>query len=283
MPLPAWNTVSGLTGTSSNLSGLTAGTSYNFQVQANCSGTTGSDSAAASFTTQSSGGGGCSDPYEANNSRTAAKSIPVNQAIQALIGTSSDNDYFKFNVTSTTKNIKIDLTNLPLDYDLRLYRNSTQVGISQNAGTLPEQIIYNNAGTSYTYYPRVYGYNGAFSATQCYTLQVSLSSSAWRTDGSTDGEVTTLDIPVDLETDGFGMWPNPATNHLTVAVPLESDSDVQVTIFDATGKTAAQQNRLLVKGDNQFSFDLSAFNSGLYLVQVRNGEQMSTRKLIVQQ
>lgn len=275
-----WTTVPGLTSTSHNLSGLTAGSTYNFQVQADCNGTTGSYSAPASFTTQS-GGGGCSDPYEANNSRNAAKSITPGTAINALIGTSSDNDYFKFNVTSSNRNIKIDLTNLPLDYDLRLYRNNSQVGISQNAGTTPEQIIYNNANTSATYYPRVYGYNGAFSTSQCYTLLVSLSSTAWRTDGSTDGQVTTIEIPVDFEDAGFAMWPNPATDRLTVEVPLEADSEVQVSIFDAAGKAAVQQQRTLVKGDNQFTLDLQGLSNGVYMVQVRNGEVAKVRKLVV--
>ena len=276
-----WTTVSGLTGTSSNLTGLSAATTYNFQVQANCNGTAGAYSSAASFTTQSSGGGGCSDTYEPNNSISAAKSIPVNQAIQALIGTSSDNDYFKFNVSSGNNDVKVNLTNLPLDYDLRLYRNNNQVGISQNAGTTPEQIIYNNASTSYTYSARVYGYNGAYSATQCYTLQVSLSSTNWRLDGSTDGVVTELEIPVDLEQYGFGMWPNPATDHLIVEVPLEADSDVQLTVFDATGKAAVQQQRLLSKGDNRFSVELNGLAGGVYYVQVRNGDQANVRKLVV--
>ncbi|MBK8922785.1 MAG: T9SS type A sorting domain-containing protein [Saprospirales bacterium] len=277
----SWNTVSNITTTSYNLTGLSASTTYNYQVQANCNGTTGSYSAAASFTTQSSGGGGCSDPYEANNSRSAAKSITPGTAITALIGSSTDNDYFKFNVTSAARNIKINLTTLPLDYDLRLYRNNTQVGISQNGGTTPEQIIYNNAGTSYTYYPRVYGYNGAYSTSQCYTLLVSVSSTAWRTDGSTDGDVTTIEIPVDLASEGFAMWPNPANNHLTVEVPLEADAEVQVTIFDATGKAAAQQHRALAKGDNQFAFDLSTLSNGVYLVQVRNGDTSNVRRLVV--
>lgn len=46
-----WNTVSGLTSTSYNLSGLTAGTTYNYQVQTVCSGGTSSYSSTASFTT----------------------------------------------------------------------------------------------------------------------------------------------------------------------------------------------------------------------------------------
>lgn len=276
-----WTTVSGLTSTSYNLSGLSASSTYNYQVQANCNGTTGSYSAAASFTTSSGGGGGCSDPYESNNSRNTAKSITPGTAINALIGSTTDNDYFKFNVTSSNRNIKIDLTNLPFDYDLRLYRNSTQVGISENGGTTPEQIIFNNASTSPTYYPRVYGYNGANSTTQCYTLLVSLSNSAWRTDGSTDGDVTTLEIPLELEDAGFMMWPNPANQHLTVKVPLEADSEVQLSLFDAAGKAVIQQQRTLVKGDNQFTLDLQGLSNGMYLVQVRNGAETSVRKLVI--
>lgn len=277
-----WTTVSGLGGTSYNLTGLTAGTSYDFRAQAVCSSGAGSYSAAASFTTTGGGGGGgCSDIYEPNNSRSQAATAPLNQAFQALIGASNDNDYYRFNVNSSNRNIKIDLTNLPLDYDLRLYRNSSSVAISQNGGTLSEQIIYNNASTSPTYYARVYGYNGAFSTTNCYTLQISLSGSPWRTDGSTDGEVTTLELPVDFETAGFTLWPNPATDQLTIEVPLEADAETQVTIFDAAGKASLQQNRLLQKGDNQFSFDLSSLAKGIYLVQVRSGQETKTRKLVV--
>ena len=275
-----WTTVSGLTTTSYALSGLTANTSYNFQVQANCNGTTGNYSAAASFTTQSAGGT-CTDPYEANNSRTAAKNITPGTAINALIGSTTDNDYFKFTITAAARNIKVNLTNLPADYDLILYRNNSQVAISQNAGTAAEQIIYNNANTSYTYYPRVYGYNGANSTTQCYNLLVSVSSAAWRTDGSTDGEVFEVEVPIEFGDAGFAMWPNPATNQLTVEVPVVADSDVQVTVFDATGKAAVQQNRTLVKGDNQFQLDLSSSPNGVYFVQVRNGDLSTMRKLVI--
>ncbi len=52
-----WTTVSAVTGTSYNLTGLTASTIYNYQVQSVCSGSaTSAYSAAASFTTSASGG-----------------------------------------------------------------------------------------------------------------------------------------------------------------------------------------------------------------------------------
>jgi len=279
-----WTTFTGLTGTSSNITGLTAGTTYNYQVQTVCGGTSAAYSSAASFTTLASGGGGCTDFQESNNTRNTAKTISVNTTYTAQIASSSDIDWYKFANTSANRNIKIDLTTLPADYDVRLYRgnSNTVLAISQNAGTANETLIYNNGTVSTSYYANVYGYQGAFSNTQCYTLRVSISSSAFRTDGSTDGEVEELEIPVVFENVAFGMFPNPASNQITVEVPMDTEADVQVTIFDPSGKSALQQHRVLGKGDNQMNFDVSRLPNGIYFVEVRNGNSSNTRKLVVQ-
>jgi hypothetical protein len=276
-----WNTVTGISGTSYGLSGLTAGTTYNYQVQAVCGSTSGNYSTSSSFTTTS---GSCSDQYEANNTRSAAKVIPTNTTFTAQIATSSDVDWYRFSNTSSRRRIKIEMTTLPADYDVRLYRgnSNTILGISENAGTTDELIIYNTNTVANNYYAYVYGWNGAFSNTQCYTFRVSLSSSNWRTDGSTDGEVTEIEVPVMFENVAFGMFPNPATDQLTVEVPMENESDVQVSVLDPSGKVALQQHRLLTKGDNQMTLDVSSLPNGVYFVQVRNGETSSTRKLAVQ-
>ncbi|MBN8682263.1 MAG: T9SS type A sorting domain-containing protein [Chitinophagales bacterium] len=274
-----WTTVSNLTGTSYSLSGLTANTTYNYQVQTVCGATSSSYSAAASFTTQSSSS--CTDQYETNNTRNTAKVIPVNTNINMQIATSSDIDWLRFSNTSSTPRIKVDLTNLPFDYDLQLYRNTTLLGTSQNAGTTAEQLIANTTTVSTSYYARVYGYNGAFSNSQCYTLRVSLSSSNWRTDGSTDGDVVEGEIPVLFENAAFGIFPNPANNEVTIEVPMDADRDVQVRIVDGAGRVALEQNRVLGKGDNRIQFDLNRLANGMYFVQVRNGEQVSMRKLVV--
>lgn len=280
----SWNTVTNLSTTSYALSGLTAGTTYNFQVQAVCGATSGTYSTASSFTTTS---GNCSDQYEANNSLTTAKVIPVNTAFTAQIASSTDKDYYKFANTSATRNIKIELTTLPFDYDLRLYRkntnnnNYTQLAVSENAGTANELIIYNTTTVSTNYVAYVFGFNGVFSTSQCYTLKVSLSATNWRTDGSTDGQTEEIEIPVVFENAEFGMFPNPAKDQLTVEVPLEKDADVAVSIMDVAGKVAVQQHRMMVKGDNRMTLDVSSLPNGVYFVQVRNGELAGTRKLVV--
>ncbi|MEO6758192.1 MAG: M43 family zinc metalloprotease, partial [Saprospiraceae bacterium] len=263
-----YTTVSGLSGTSYNLSGLTASSTYNYQVQAVCSGTSGSYSAASSFTTLDSGGGGCTDQYETNNTNSTAKVIPVNTAFTAQIAVSGDKDYYKFANTTTTKNIKVDLSTLPFDYDLKLYRSNSLLGTSQNGGTTSEQLIYNTSTVSTSYIAYVYGYSGAYSNSQCYTLKASLSSSSWRTDGSTDGQVEEVELPVQFENAGFGMFPNPATNQLTVEVPMEAENDVQVSIIDPAGRATLQQHRVLSKGDNRMLFDVHNLPNGVYFVQV---------------
>jgi len=274
-----WTTVSGLSGTSYGLSGLTASTTYNYQVQAVCSSGSSTYSAAASFTTLASGG--CTDVYESNETRNAAKSITVGQAITAKISSSTDKDYFKFNNTSTARNVKVDLTNLPADYDLKLYRGNSLKVTSENGGTNPEQTIYNNTEAVATYTAYVYGYQGVFNNSVCYSLVASLSSSNWRADGSTDGQVEEIELAVQFENAGFGLFPNPTSKQVTVEVPMETEADVQITIFDPSGKAAVQQHRTLGKGDNQMIFDVSALPTGVYFVQVRNGEMSHTRKLVV--
>ncbi len=273
-----WTVVSNLTTTSHNLSGLSVGTLYDYRVKAICSGVESNYSSIAQFTTASN----CTDQYEPNNTNATAKSIPVNTAFTAQIATTTDKDYYKFGNTSSQKHIKVELTTLPFDYDLRLYRGTTQVGISQNSGTANEQIILNNATVSTNYKAYVYGYNGVWSNTQCYTLKASIRSSTWRTDGSDQDQGEEIDLEVVFENAGFGLFPNPAMDQVTVEVPLEADGKVSVSILDMSGKTTLAQQKMLTKGENQFTFDISNLPNGVYFVQVRNGEIANTRKLVVQ-
>ncbi|MBK8659490.1 MAG: fibronectin type III domain-containing protein [Bacteroidetes bacterium] len=140
-----WTTTS-TTATSLALSGLLAGTTYNYQVRSVCAAGTGNYSA-STFTTTSATGT-CTNNYESNNSRNSATAIAVNTNINSMLATSTDNDYFKFSNTSTQKNIYVTLSNLPADYDLRLYNSKgSLLATSQASGTTGEGIKYNNAPT----------------------------------------------------------------------------------------------------------------------------------------
>ncbi len=282
----SWTTAS-TGGTSVNFTGLTAGTSYEFQVQGNCNGTLGSYSNSTTFTTTTDSGGGggttCEESFEPNNSRSTLLPLaPVNQDILSQISTSTDRDWYRFANASNARNIRIDLTNLPDDYDLELYQNSTRRRVSQNAGTTDEVITFNTNTVISNWYVRVYGYAGANSNTNCYTLRISLSSTAFRTDGSTDGEVTSFDIPVEVLESGFSMFPNPAGDQVTLDVQQpESGRPVQITLLDITGKTTLSRRVELDKGNNRVALDVSQLPAGTYFVRVENGALIGTQKLMI--
>ena len=267
------------TGTSINFTGLAANTQYEFQVQAVCGGSTSGYSGSATFTTSSEG---CTDNYEPNNSRSSSLPLsPTGVDLIAQIATSTDNDWYRFANTSAQRNIRLDLTNLPADYDLRLYQNNTLRRTSQNGGTTPEVCIWNTSKVASNWYAYVYGYNGAFSNTQCYTLRITLSSSAFREDGTTDGEVTELEVPVYVERSGFAMFPNPAADEVTLDVATQADGPVRVSLIDITGKALLLRTYDLAKEDSQITLDVSQLPAGTFFVRVENGETVGVQKLMI--
>ena len=275
----SWTTGS-TTSTSVAATGLTAGTQYEFQVQAVCSSSSSSNfSSSATFTTLSNS---CADAYEPNNNRSGTLPlIPTATDINARISSATDRDWYRFANTSAQRNIRIDLFNLPADYDLQLFQNATRRGLSQNEGTNPEFIIFNTTSVASNWYAYVYGYNGTFNNTSCYSLRVTLSSSGFRTDGSTEGETSSFELPVRLISHGFELMPNPARDEVMVTVDLYADGPVDISVLNLSGQVVAEKTQSLTKGHQQVAMDLSRLPAGIYLVRVRQGDQLSTQKLSV--
>lgn len=261
-----------------NLTGLTAGSNYEFQVQANCNGTLGSYSASALFTTQSSST--CNtDAYEANNTTGTAKTISTT-AISAFICPTGDEDWYAFANLSTAKNIRVTLTNLPADYDIQLYNPSgTLVASSANAGTTSETMIYNN-GVIGTYKIRVYGYSGAWHGTTAYSLLASRSSIAYKKTGARlSGEVNPDEETVALNS--LSMYPNPASDMVNVIYKSAVKEMVNLTILDQLGKIVKETTISAYEGNNAISVDMNDIKSGLYFLQISNGSSRLVEKLIV--
>jgi len=271
-----WTTVN-VTTTSFAITGLTAGTAYNAQVQSVCSAGNGSFSA-INFTTTSATTS-CTDTYESNNSSSAAKTIPVNTNITARIGTSTDTDWFRFSNTSTARNIRIDLTNLPADYDVRLYNPSgTQVAISQNGSITSEAIVYNTTTTG-TWRIQVYGYQGAFNSTLCYTLRASISASTFR-EGDETPAAELNSSASDSDVVIANVFPNPTNGKLNVILEASEAQNTQLSIRDITGRTALQQNVVCTSGSNTIILDMESLPNGYYLLVIDNGNASSTMRVV---
>lgn len=267
-----WTTVN-TASTSYALSGLASGTTYNWQVQALCDAGSG-NYASSSFTTTSTAPT-CTDNYESNNSRNTAKIMPVNTTITARIGTSSDVDWFRFNNTSSAPKIKISMTGLPADYDVKLYRNNTLVGTSENGGTTSEQIVYNTT-TLATYYVKVYGWNGAYNATQCYNLTASLSASNFK---DADGQLFQPEL---VEAGSIDVYPNPTNGKINVDYLSASNQDIQLYIVDMMGRVVMSQNASVYEGPNSLYVDMNDLSNGMYLVMVKDASGESTKRVMLQ-
>jgi hypothetical protein len=270
----SWTTVS-TTNASYNFTGLTSSTSYNWQVRTNCSSGSSAYTAGANFTTQAAVSTSCTDTYESNNSLSAAKTISVNANISALLNTSTDVDWFKFSNTSTAKNIRVTLSNLPADYDLRLYNSAgTLLFTSANGGNAVEQIKYNNAPVG-TYYIRVYGYNGAFNASTCYTLKADISSTAFKqVEGAEELEEIT-------QTDFIDVYPNPSNGSFTYLIDSEILGDYSVSVTDSYGRIVHQEK---IKKDEQIlknTIGLENSSEGIYFVSLENGSKKHIVKLMI--
>ena len=271
-----WTTVN-VTTTSFAITGLTAGTAYNAQVQSVCSAGSGSFTA-INFTTTSAATS-CTDAYESNNTTSAARTIPVNTNITALIGTSTDLDWFRFSNTSTARNIRIDLTNLPADYDVRLYNpNGTQVAISQNGSITSEAIVYNTTTTG-TWRIQVYGYQGAFNSTLCYTLRASISASTFR-EGDETPAAELNSSASDSDVVIANVFPNPTNGKLNVILEASEAQNTQLSIRDITGRTPLQQNVVCTSGSNTIILDMESLPNGYYLLVIDNGNASSTMRVV---
>lgn len=256
---------SGTTGTATetvSLNSQTAGTyyikviGYNGAVSATCY------TIKATATTST----GCQSSYDVSTNGTTpgAASIPLNTNVTGLISPGADIDNYKF-VISTGGTITLTLGTLPGDYDLKLLNSAgTQVGISQNGSTGAETINYTAAAG--TYYAQVYGYNGANSATTCYTLKVATGTAAKET--NLDGRI---EKAISLK-----VYPNPAVNSINLSLPGQVNGISTVQITDAKGMLVMQKQIL----NTIQNIDVSRLANGVYMIKVLNGSNVIISKFI---
>jgi hypothetical protein len=275
-----WTTVSGLTTTSYSLTGLASIATYNYQVSATCPAGTGNYSASSSFTTLSAFPT-CTDSYETNNSTNQAKTISVNTNVLAKISSSTDQDWFKFANTTTNKNIKIELSTLPADYNVALYNPSgTLVASSLNAGTASEVIIYNTT-TVGTYKVRVYNVSSAFNATYCYTLRASISASTFvRESGEEVTSFENAEIPAQATLANLSLYPNPFSEQLTAQFYSSKEEYLNVYLFDAMGKMIYESKYPAISGNNVIELNGLDLPNGYYHFLIQNETERVSKSII---
>ncbi|MES2774006.1 MAG: zinc-dependent metalloprotease family protein [Bacteroidota bacterium] len=263
------NAVTATTLTSRSISGLTASSLYDWRVRTNCASAS-SAYAQAQFTTATVTT--CPGTYDVSTNGTAsgAALVPFNTDIKGLISPTGDNDYYKFVIT-TGGTATITLTTLPFDYDIRLYSSdgTTQLAISQAGGTGSETIT--RTYTAGTYYVRVYGYNGANSATNCYTLKVQLGTAS-------RGDEEQL---VKFSDDKLLVFPNPASYTASLSFSSAVSGKAEITVVNQLGSVVARKTMAVTEGANSGKLDVSGLANGIYSIKIQTGSVTQKAKLVV--
>lgn len=278
-----WTTAATATSsTSVNIPGLTAATSYHWRVKANCNSGS-SNYATATFVTLSAT---CPDQSEPNNTIATAAAIPIATDFRALIATSKDLDYYAFSNTEEKKKVKITLTTLPTDYEMKLYgKNNNMIGHSTNSGVKDEIIVY-NATTVMPFKLYVYGKSGRFNSTLCYTLNVQLGVTNFsKNDASVDNEDKEITEEgqdmIQTIRDGLKIYPVPAKNEVTVSFDAYASGYAEISIITQLGQQVLYRKVKVNDGINFNTIDVSKLRAGIYTIKVNNGREIRTKKMIV--
>ncbi|MGI9191756.1 MAG: fibronectin type III domain-containing protein [Chitinophagaceae bacterium] len=263
--------VDSVTGTTDNLIDLMPTTTYEYQIQTVCANGFSIWSELGNFTTPAIPIP-CSNSFEPNNNRNGAASLTLNTTIGSMITSNNDRDYYTITTTSAEPKLKVTLSSLPMDYDVRLLTtNGSQLAISQNAGLVTDEIRY-NASAPATYIIYIYpAQSGQFSTVNCYNLSTSTSSSNWRIDEAypTSGKTEMDDRLV-------------ISNDKLINYSAEANDDVTITLYSTMGQRIHSiQLKAINSGSNTYFLPDLSLSSGLYLVEVLTNSDKQTGKIII--
>ena len=90
----------------------------------------------------------------------------------------------------------------------------------------------------------------------------------------TEGEIEEI---LEADSEDFAiisMYPNPASNHLTLLIGSDLDTDIRVEVINQLGQLVLNSHHALVQGQNKLPIDLSQFASGVYQIRAisHNGQ-----------
>ena len=94
------------------------------------------------------------------------------------------------------------------------------------------------------------------------------------------GQTTATGITENPFASSIHLFPNPATNQLTMGNGKLIIKNV--TIYDLTGREVYNENHQNPYSNREISIDVSKFPAGVYAVQIKTADFIATKKLVVE-
>ena len=81
---------------------------------------------------------------------------------------------------------------------------------------------------------------------------------------------------------GLNLFPNPATDHVTITYNLAASQDINISIFNVKGQVASTiKNDFEEEGSHTASASVNKLPSGIYYLKIMAGDETSIQKLMV--
>jgi len=244
----AFSQITGITGTSTTVSGLLAGTTYEFRVVAVCtSGTTSTPSQTSTGTTTASSG--CTTP-------TTFTFTPTNPTSGI------------FAWTPTSGAVCYIVSYGPL---------------SSNPSLWP-QFLVPHPGSSLTVNDLLpntqYGYQIRTNCSLC-SVRSGIRSNPSATFTFTTAASREAQIASESVVQEFRVYPNPNRGLFSVLFDAQESGTVELSVLDATGRAVYNRTVVTQNGKNELPIDLAQQAAGVYLLHFKQGQNLRTVKVIV--
>ncbi|MEO5644336.1 MAG: zinc-dependent metalloprotease [Bacteroidia bacterium] len=196
---------------------------------------------------------------------------------------SGDLDWFTFSNQAIYPDVKVKIYNLPLDYDLKLYNSAgVQIGSSTHGGTTADSIVFHPCfGAVSNYYIQVYGYANNFSPTQNYSLKVTLSAVSYGCFTPFRMDSTAVDQNT---SDNLLIYPNPASNSITLENKFDRDDHIRLKLRDVNGKVVLDGDKEEAVSAGTFvkEINIETLAPGIYFLFIETDEGQFVRKIVKQ-
>jgi hypothetical protein len=120
--------------------------------------------------------------------------------------------------------------------------------------------------------------------TQSGTYSVTVSNEVGCSAASANYAAIKTDVPV-IQVDDFTckVYPNPNNGLFTVEIESSQSNPLALELFSADGKSVAKQKLKYASGSQTIQFGKANLVGGVYTLQVKFGNRIVSRKLIVKQ
>ena len=200
-----------------------------------------------------------------NNTIATASSLPIGVSIYAKIEVKNDVDFYKFDLTNTTT-MRLELNNLPKNYNLKLYKNTTQLAVSGLSG-LSNEVIQKTL-TAGVYYVKIYpSSQNQFDNSNCYSLII-YPKLGRQEDEPFEEQVNVLE---------YSIFPNPANEKLLIQLP-KNESVAAIEMYNSLGQLV---NKFDMIGST-FEINTNNLKNDLYILRIINNNEVYTEKIIIQ-